>query len=176
MFSIPRSVSILLATAPVDLRKSIDGLTAIVRSDWKEDVFSGHLFAFVSRRGDRIKVLTWDNGGFVLYYKRLEQGRFRMPAVSDDALGVQLDGTQLAMLLDGIDYSHVRRPSRWTPPQIGQAPQNLIYPSRWHRSLKSTTVRGARKLRGSRKKSRHYAAPLRSSRASQGSSSTKSSR
>jgi transposase len=169
MFSIPRSVSILLATTPVDLRKSIDGLTAIVRSEWKEDVFSGHLFAFVSRRGDRVKVLTWDAGGFVLYYKRLEQGRFRIPAVSDDALGVQLDGTQLAMLLDGIDYSHVRRPKRWAPPQIGQAPRNLIYPSRWQRSPKTIAVRGARKLRGLRKKSRRCAAPSRSSKASSGS-------
>lgn len=76
MFSFPRSVSILLATPPVDLLKSIDGLRAMVRSEWKEDVFSGHLFAFVNRRGNRVKLLTWDSGGFVLYYKRLEQGRY----------------------------------------------------------------------------------------------------
>ncbi len=144
MLSLPRSVTILLAAGPIDLRKSIDGLTAIVRSEWKEDVYSGHLFAFVSRRGDRVKILTWDSGGFILYYKRLEQGRFRLPAVPQDALGIQLDATQLTMLLDGIDYSRVRRPKRWAP-QTRQGTESLIYPSRWHRSPKTTTVHGARK-------------------------------
>jgi transposase len=153
LFSLPRSVNILLATEPVDLRKSIDGLMAMVCSEWKEDVYSGHLFAFVSRRGDRVKILTWDNGGFVLYYKRLEQGRFRIPSVAEDALGVQLDTTQLAMLLDGIDYSHVRRPKRWSPPQNGQENKSLIYPGRWHRSNKSIAVCGARRRSASKKSS-----------------------
>ena len=144
MLSLPRSVTILLAADPIDLRKSIDGLSAIVRSEWKEDVYSGHLFTFVSRRGDRVKILTWDRGGFILYYKRLEQGRFRMPVVPQDALGIQLDATQLTMLLDGIDYSHVRRPKQWAP-QTRQGTESLIYPSRWHRSPKTTTVRGAKK-------------------------------
>ncbi len=145
MISLPRSVTILLASGPIDLRKSIDGLTAIVRSEWKEDVYSGHLFAFVSRRGDRVKILSWDSGGFILYYKRLEQGRFRLPAVPEDALGIQLDSTQLTMLLDGIDYSHVRRPKQWAPPQNRQAPESLIYPSHWHRSPKTITARGGKK-------------------------------
>jgi len=126
---------------------------AVVSSQWKENVYSGHLFAFVSRRGDRVKILTWDNGGFVLYYKRLEQGRFRLPSVPEDALGIQLDATQLAMLLDGIDYSHVRRPKRWSPPQSGQQTQSLIYPSRWHRSMKSIAVRGGRRRSASSKSS-----------------------
>ncbi|WP_140854927.1 IS66 family insertion sequence element accessory protein TnpB [Myxococcus xanthus] len=70
MFALPASVRVVLATEPVDMRKSIDGLMALVRTAWGEDVYSGHLFAFVSRRGDRIKVLTWSRGGFVLLYKR----------------------------------------------------------------------------------------------------------
>ena len=72
------------------MRNSIDGLAAIIRNEWKEDVYAGHLFVFVSRRGDRVKILTWDSGGFVLYYKRLEQGRFRLPAFREGALGAQL--------------------------------------------------------------------------------------
>ncbi|HVP62951.1 MAG TPA: IS66 family insertion sequence element accessory protein TnpB [Myxococcaceae bacterium] len=80
MLLLPRSVRILLAAKPIDMRNSIDGLAAIIRNEWKEDLYAGDLFIFVSRRGDRTKVLTWDNGGFVLFYKRLEQGRFRLPA------------------------------------------------------------------------------------------------
>lgn len=115
MLSLPRSVRIFLASQPVDMRKSIDGLMAIIRQQWSEDVFSGHLFVFASRRGDKAKILTWDRGGFVLYYKRLEQGRFRLPSIGAGAQSVELDSTQLSMLLDGIDYSHVRRPKPWVP-------------------------------------------------------------
>ncbi|WP_237079829.1 IS66 family transposase [Myxococcus xanthus] len=116
MFNLPASVRVVLATGPVDMRKSIDGLMALVPTAWGEDVYSGHLFAFVSRRGDRIKVLTWSRGGFVLLYKRLETGRFRLPPVDAGAQVVHLDATQLAMLLDGIDVAQVRRQPAWTPP------------------------------------------------------------
>ena len=80
------------------------------------DVYSGHLFVFVSRKGDRLKILTWDHGGFVLWYKRLERGRFKLPHLPRGQESVRLDSAQLAMLLDGIDYSRVRRPHRWQPP------------------------------------------------------------
>ncbi|RKI24083.1 transposase [Corallococcus sp. AB004] len=116
VFALPASVRVVLATEPVDMRKSIDGLMALVRTAWGEDVYSGHLFAFVSRRGDRIKVLTWSRGGFVLLYKRLETGRFRLPRVDAEAKAVTLDATQLAMLLDGIDVAQVKRQPAWTPP------------------------------------------------------------
>ena len=96
-------------------RKGFDGLAALVQRHGS-DVFSGHLFAFLSKRRDRIKILTWDNGGFVLFYKRLEQGRFRMPACQDGSPRVRLDGPQLSMLLDGVDVSRVRRPKKWLPP------------------------------------------------------------
>lgn len=96
------------------MRKGFDGLAALVLRHGG-DVFDGHLFAFVSRRRDRIKILTWDNGGFVLFYKRLEQGRFRMPAYQRHSAKVELDGPQLSMLLDGVDLSRVRRPKKWQP-------------------------------------------------------------
>jgi len=114
MLSLPASVRIYLATAPVDLRKSIDGLGALAGTRG-HDLFAGHLFVFTSRRGDRVKILCWDRGGFVLYYKRLERGRFRLPELTPGAEEVQLDGTQLAMLLDGIDVRRVPPPTRWTP-------------------------------------------------------------
>jgi transposase len=121
MFALPSSVRVVLATEPVDMRKSIDGLMAIVRTSWGEDVYSGHLFAFVSKRGDRIKILTWSRGGFLLLYKRLEAGRFRLPRVESDADAITLDATQLAMLLDGIDVARVERQPAWTPPSRAAA-------------------------------------------------------
>jgi transposase len=114
MLTLPAAVRIYLATGPVDLRKSIDGLGALA-SARGHDVFSGHLFVFTSRRGDRVKILVWDRGGFVLYYKRLERGRFRLPQIAPGADEVQLDATQLAMLLDGLDVKQVKQPQRWQP-------------------------------------------------------------
>jgi transposase len=76
---------------------------------------SGHLFVFTSRRGDRVKILVWDRGGFVLYYKRLERGRFRLPAIAPGATSVTLDERALDALLDGIDVdvpAHKRSRSR----------------------------------------------------------------
>ena len=150
MLLLPRSVRILLAAKPIDMRNSIDGLAAIIRNEWKEDLYAGDLFIFVSRRGDRTKVLTWDNGGFVLFYKRLEQGRFRLPVFHDGALGARLQSSQLAMLLDGIDLSRVRRPKQWVPPHpSSQAEAGMISTARWHQAPKSTTVRGETKPSGS---------------------------
>lgn len=148
MLGLPKSVGIYLAATPVDMRNSIDGLAAIVRNQWHEDVYCGHLFAFLSKKGDRVKILIWERGGFVLYYKRLERGRFRVPPVEDDALGIQLDSGQLTMLLEGIDYSRVRRPRPWEPPEENLAETrqhtgSLIKPGRWQRSPRSIAVNGA---------------------------------
>jgi len=120
MLTLPPSVKIYLCTAPTDMRKGHDGLSALVQNQLQADVFSGHFFVFVSRLGNRVKVLFWDNGGFVLIYKRLEKGRFRMPrSFPKDAVSVRLQSSQLALLLDGIDYSKVKNPPRWSPPRPG---------------------------------------------------------
>ncbi len=115
MLTLPPSVKIYLAVKPVDLRRGHDGLGKIVQGQWGLDVFAGHLFVFLGRRLDRCKILFWDRGGLVLYYKRLERGRFRMPRVTADGRSVQMDATELAMLLDGIDVARVQRPAPWTP-------------------------------------------------------------
>jgi transposase len=122
MLTLPSSVRVYLAAEPVDLRRGHDGLVAIVRSTWRLNPFDGHLFVFLGKRLDRVKVLVWDRNGFVLYYKRLSQGRFRMPTIPAGATRVEMDATTLAMLLDGIDVKGVRRPSPWTPPMVSAAP------------------------------------------------------
>ena len=114
MLLLPSSVRIFVAAEPVDLRKSIDGLSGQVRASG-HDVYSGHLYVFAGRRRDRVKILAWDRGGFVLYYKRLESGRFRWPEIAEAAREIELDATQLAMLLDGIDLRRVARPAAWSP-------------------------------------------------------------
>lgn len=117
MLTLPPSVRIYLATTSVDMRRGHDGLAAIVRNQWQMDLFAGHLFAFIGRRSDRCKILFFDRGGLVLYYKRLERGRFRLPKVAPGATSVTLDATELAMLLDGIDLGRVQRPRAWVPPR-----------------------------------------------------------
>lgn len=94
------------------MRKGHNGLQGLVLAAG-EDPFGGDLFVFISRRRDRAKILTYDGGGLVLWYKRLEKGRFRHP--KRDEMNVELDATALAMLLDGIDVEHVRRPAKWEP-------------------------------------------------------------
>ena len=115
MFGLPPSVKIFMARHSVDMRKGFDGLCTIVRSQWDKNVFTGHLFVFMGSQRDRIKILYWDNGGFVLYYKRLERGRFKTPRLSLNGLAIELDSTELAMLLDGIDFSKVKRNHHWMP-------------------------------------------------------------
>ena len=116
MITIPRSVRIFIGSNPIDMRKSIDGLMSIVQEELRQDAYSGHLFVFLSRRADRVKILTWDKGGFVLVYKRLERGQFKLPHMDPSTMAVEIDATQLAMLLDGIDFGRVRRPEHWQPP------------------------------------------------------------
>jgi transposase len=122
VITIPRSVRIYIGSNPIDMRKSIDGLMAIVQEELRQDAYSGHLFVFVSRRADRVKILTWDKGGFVLVYKRLERGQFKLPHMTPDAMAVEIDATQLAMLLDGIEFGRVRRPEHWQPPSQKDRP------------------------------------------------------
>lgn len=124
MLSLPSRVAIYLYSEPVDMRKSIDGLSALVKARLGYDVYSGNLFTFVSRRRDRLKILGWDHGGFVVYYKRLERGRFRLPAARAGRLSITIDSGALSMLLEGIDFSRVRRPKLWHPPAQNNGPKD----------------------------------------------------
>ena len=98
-----------------DMRCGFDRLAAMAQQVTGQDVFSGHLFLFRNRSGDRLKILYWDRdpGGFVLWYKRLEEGQFKFPRVELDQRSVTLKPSELAMLLDGIDLSSVKRSKRY---------------------------------------------------------------
>lgn len=113
MLSLPPAVKVFLASEPADLRRSFDGLAALVKDAIGRDPFSGHLFVFRSRLGDRVKILYWDRSGFVLWYKRLEKGVFRFP--SSDAHSVEIESADLALLLEGIDLAGAKRRARFVP-------------------------------------------------------------
>lgn len=120
MLGLPPSVRIFFAVEPVDMRKGIDGLRAHVEAMMRKAPFDGHLFVFVGKRKDRVKILFWDRNGFVLYLKRLERGRFQLPVVDPKRSQVEMEATQLAMLLDGIDLN-ARRLARWQPTGIDKS-------------------------------------------------------
>jgi transposase len=114
MVSLPPSVRIWLATRATDLRKSFDSLAELVRQQLKGDPLSGQLFVFRNKRADRVKLLYWDEDGFVIIYKRLEVGTFRFP--QGEAAGVEVRAADLQMLLDGIDLASVKRQKRYRRP------------------------------------------------------------
>ena len=125
MLSLGPGVQVVLATEPVDLRRGHDGLVTLVRSLWRADPYSGTLFVFFGRRRDRVKVLFFSAGGFVVYYKRLERGRFCMPHVPEAASQVVLDAASLAMLLDGVDLRAIKRAPRWEPARARKRAQGI---------------------------------------------------
>src|SRR6202140_1161098 len=96
----------LVAPKPVDFRRGADSLAALVREQLRHDPFSGAVFIFRSKRADRLKILAWDGTGLVLYWKRLEQGAFRWPPISDGMM--RLTASQLAALVDGMDWSRLQ--------------------------------------------------------------------
>jgi transposase len=105
---------ICLCTSPTDMRKGFDTLAALVRDFLGQDPLSGHLFLFVGRAKDRLKILYWDADGFALWYKRLEEGTFRLPRVRAGDVSVELKASELAMLLEGIDLRSIKRTKRFT--------------------------------------------------------------
>ena len=104
---------IWLCTGPTDMRRGFDRLAEQARQVTRRDPQSGHLFVFRSRRGDRLKALYWDKDGYALWYKRLEQGTFRLPKLAAEQVSVELKASELAMLLDGIDLGSIKRVERY---------------------------------------------------------------
>ena len=113
MIALPAGTRIWIACGVTDLRNGCDGLAGLIQTRLIEDPFSGQLFVFRGRRGDRIKILWWSGDGLCLFAKRLESGRFVWPQATDGT--VHLSTAQLSMLLEGIDW---RRPVRTHTPQL----------------------------------------------------------
>ncbi|MGA2887758.1 MAG: IS66 family insertion sequence element accessory protein TnpB [Terracidiphilus sp.] len=108
-----QAARIWVAAEATDMRCGFDRLAERVRATIGQDPLSGHYFLFRSRRGDRLKILVWDRDGFVLWYKRLEAGVFRLPRAEVGTRSVELRASELAMLLDGIDMAKLKRAPRY---------------------------------------------------------------
>ncbi len=112
MIMLPSAVRVFLCTRPTDLRKSFDGLTGLVQECFGQDPLTGHLFLFLNRRRDRIKILYFDRDGLAIWYKRLEAGSYQLPQ-TDAQDSIELQPAQLAMLLSGIDLRTARQRKRF---------------------------------------------------------------
>lgn len=114
MWTLPSSVRIYVAAEAVDLRRGFDGLASATRSLIGQSPLSGHLFVFLNRRRNRVKILVWDRTGYVLLYKRLERGTFELPTVpKPGARHVEVDAGELGLMLEGLDLRGARRRKRW---------------------------------------------------------------
>jgi transposase len=117
MISLPHSVRVFLHAPATDLRKGFDALCGLVTTAFGQDPLSGHLFLFVNRRRDRLKILYWDRDGLAIWYKRLESpGTFQLPAVPSDAVSIEMTATQLSLILSGIDLRSARQRRRYQRP------------------------------------------------------------
>lgn len=114
MLLLPRAVKVYVATKPVRLNRSFDGLSNVVREVMKQDPLSGHVFVFISRRRTMMKLLVWTRGGLTIVHKRLERGTFaRLFAADETRTHVQVDVHELSMMLEGIELSTGRTSKRW---------------------------------------------------------------
>jgi transposase len=117
MIHLPASVRVYLCLSPCDMRKSFDGLHALVRDYLELDAYAGHLVVFSSRRRDRVRILYWDRDGFALWSKRLEEGTYAMPvAESRGERRREITAQELGALLSGIDLKQAARRKRYQRP------------------------------------------------------------
>ena len=118
MLTLPSSVKIFIYTQPADMRCGFNKLTMLTESFMLADPFSGHLFVFFNKLGDKCKILFWDRTGFVIWYKRLEEGTFEKLKASPGQASLQVDVSKLTWILEGIDLFKARRRKRYNRKQI----------------------------------------------------------
>lgn len=116
MIAVSSGLKVLIATKPVDFRKGMNGLAALVKEHLGADPFSGAVFVFRAKRADRLKLIVWDGTGLCLFAKRLEGGRFRWPKIEDGVM--RLTPSQLSALIEGLDWTRVREIEVRTPTAV----------------------------------------------------------
>jgi transposase len=132
MFGLSAAVRVYFAREPADMRKSFDGLSALASGALGLDPLSGHLFVFINKRRDRVKILYWDRDGLAVWAKRLERGTFRAPAAT--ASRVEMTTAELAALLAGIDLNTARRRARYCRPATPIQNSENLAPTNDHAS------------------------------------------
>ncbi len=112
MFALNSSLGFHLCLSPTDMRKSFDSLCGLV-SELGKTPTDGSVYIFINKVRNKVKLLHWQSGGFVLYYKRLEQGTFELPSYDKQVGGLVLDYTQLVLLIDGVAITNITRRKRY---------------------------------------------------------------
>lgn len=107
MLMLPAGLKVFIANQPLDMRKSFNGIAAIIQANFNHSANSGHLFVFTNRRGDKVKLFYWDRNGFALWYKQLEKGKFRLPRHHSKIFEVSV--SDLTCILEGIDLTDNKR-------------------------------------------------------------------
>ena len=125
MFLLSPSTKVFLARQVTDMRKSFRGLLSLTEAVLQQDPASGHLFVFVNGRRDLLKILHWDGNGYWIWYRRLERGRFQLPAIDAETTNIELTPAQLSLILDGIDLNSVRQRLRYRTAQQLPTPQQV---------------------------------------------------
>ncbi len=118
MFSLSERHRYYLYNGSADMRKGFDGLSGLVRNELGMNPLTGDVYIFINRSRNRLKMLVWEHGGFVLYYKRLEQGRFARGKVEQDAQSIEYTWQDLMLLVGGIDRNAVKKRKRFSLPKI----------------------------------------------------------
>lgn len=111
MFSLNAHQTYYLYSEATDMRKGFNGLSGLVRNEMGANPLSGSVFIFINRRKDRMKLLVWETGGFVLYYKLLESGTFQLP--KNQGMGGGISWQQLVLILEGVELSSVKKRKRY---------------------------------------------------------------
>lgn len=107
MLKLPPGTRIFMVVAPGDMRRSFSRLCAIITETLGANLIGGDLFLFPGKRSDRVKAIVWDRTGLAIWYTRLERGKYKWP--SPDADSIKLTEQELALLLDGVDFTRIRR-------------------------------------------------------------------
>jgi transposase len=113
MIHLPASVRVYLCLNPCDMRRSFDGLHALVRDHLQLEAFAGHLYLFANKRRDRLKILYWDRDGFAIWAKRLEAGSYLIPFGEPGSRRIEITSEELSALLSGIDLNTAARRKRY---------------------------------------------------------------
>lgn len=114
MFTLSSSYKFHLFNQPTDMRKSFDGLSGVVRNTLESNPCNGDVFMFINKTRNKIKLLHWQGGGFILYYKRLEEGTFEIPRYNDSVGSITLSYSQMAMIMDGLSIKNLPKRKRYT--------------------------------------------------------------
>lgn len=120
MFSLNERHRYFLYRSATDMRKGFDGLSGVVRNDLEMDPLSGDVFIFLNRRRTHMKLLVWEDSGFVVYYKRLERGRFEYPNIDESGRSMVISWRQLMLIIQGIDLKSVRQRKRFSTHRLGK--------------------------------------------------------